>query len=128
MAPRSNEDFKKLEDEIKRLGNQLGEFKNKAERCGKAEEQSLNLMEEVENLKKANKQLGKSGAVVNADRPSFEIALKGIGEGQPKHLFTTRYTQKDYDMHFSYWGPGKDTPTSMIVKYRDNKFHGSQIS
>lgn len=129
MATRTKEDFEKLEGEIKFLKNQLGDFKKKAERCDKAEEGSLQLIEEVENLKKANKQLGKSGTVVSGSDPFFDInhSVK-IGEGAPKLLFTTRFSNKDYDMHYSYYGPGKDTPTAYVVKYRDSKFHGSQLA
>lgn len=127
MAPRTNEDFKALENKINDLEKQLSDFPKVRKIALKLEEDNTGLKEENSQLKSDNKSLSKSGAVINSSNSTFDITTAMLENGCKK-LFRTNHGPKDWDDHYRYNPKGPGEPVNYLIQYRDGKFKDSMIS
>ena len=126
MAPRSNEDFRALENKIKELEKQLSDFPKIRKMALRLEEENKGLKSENSTLQSDNKALGKSGAVINSKTATFDKTSKL--QNPPELLLTVNFDPKNWNELYKIETKGEGDPINLLVKYRDGKAVDSALS
>lgn len=113
--------------EIKNLKVQISDLPHLLNTITKNDGEIKNLKEENSRLQSDNKALGKSGAVINSEASTFDLATKALNEGC-KQLFKVNHTKNDWDVVYRFHPVGAGEPANYIIKYRDGKFKDSGLS